>query len=71
MENFPEISLFPRLSKIGKALGRLATGPHQLASHGEHFLPDGSSLIKVTPENVDILLPPLTLWDDMGNYHDL
>ena len=45
MENFPEIKLFPsidRLERVAKHIGKIAwhvlTAPHQLASHGDHFV---------------------------------
>lgn len=33
----PEIHLFPRLERIGKAVGGLFC-KHQLATHGDHFV---------------------------------
>lgn len=41
------------------ALQAIFRMPRQLASHGDH------PFIKVTPENVDTLLPP-NRWDDCG-----
>lgn len=35
----PEIHLFPRLERVARAIGNLFC-MHQLASHGDHFIPN-------------------------------
>ena len=78
MENhFPKIDLFPRLTRIGRAVGRFLT-VQQLASHGDHFLHEerggGPALDRELYDQPQLEYAdptqPLNRWDSEGTYLD-
>lgn len=64
------IELFPRLAKVGRALGHLLVGPNKpLASHGDHFVePRGAAAqldreLYDQPQHTDEVWGMVVYWD--------
>ena len=73
------INLFPRLTRVAKEIGHFLTGPHLLASHGDHFVKERGAAAQLDAQlydqptemlYADPTHEPLNRWDSEGRYFE-